>query len=128
MKARPSRDIDHGMAHEETMQEDISGSEGDLRELEHDTDLQDEVDAFAAILALFFRGEAVEDGRRAEELVFREEPLGFGKEEKFAWKGGSLARRRHRSRIGGIVAQGRDRHSQARRVEVYGVSSRFEIS
>jgi len=50
------------MAHVEAMQEYIGGSEGDLGELEHDADLEDEVDAFTTVLAFLFRREAIEDG------------------------------------------------------------------
>jgi hypothetical protein len=62
VEARPVGDIDHRMAHVEAMQEYIGGSEGDLGELEHDADLEDEVDAFTTVLAFLFRREAIEDG------------------------------------------------------------------
>ena len=78
MKARPTGSIDHGVTHIEAMKEDIGGRERDLWELEHDADLEDEIDAFAAVFALFLRGEAVKDRGRTEELLFGEEPLGFG--------------------------------------------------
>ena len=79
------------MAHIKAMEKDIGGRERDLGELEHNADLEDEVDAFAAVLALFLRGEAVEDGGRAEELLFGEQPLGFGEKEDFAGKCWRLA-------------------------------------
>ena len=49
------------MAHIETVEEDGGRGEGDLRQLEHDADLEDEVDAFASVFAFLFRGKAVED-------------------------------------------------------------------
>ena len=63
------------MAHEEAVQENGGGGESDLRQLEHDTDLQYEIDALAAGLALLGWGEAREDGGREEELFLGEEPL-----------------------------------------------------
>lgn len=83
------------MAHVETMQEYIGGGESDLRELEHDADLEDEVNAFTTVLTFLFRREAVEDGGCAEELQFGEEPLGFSEEEELAWECWGLARGRH---------------------------------
>lgn len=44
--------FDHGEAHEEAVQVDGGGGDGDLRQLEHDAGLPDEVDAFGAVLAL----------------------------------------------------------------------------
>lgn len=73
------------MAHEEAVQVHRGGGEGDLRELEHDADLEDEIHAFAAGFALLLGGEAGEDGGREEEFGFSEEPLGFGEEEEFVW-------------------------------------------
>ena len=49
------------MPHVKSMEKDGGSSEGNLRKLEHDTDLEDEVDAFASIFAFFFWGESVED-------------------------------------------------------------------
>ena len=72
------------------MQEHRRGRERDLRELEHDADLENEVDAFGTVFALGFGGEAFEDGGCAEELVFCEKPLGFGQEEDFAGEDGGL--------------------------------------
>lgn len=44
------------MAHVEAVKEYRSGGEGDLGQLEHYSDLEDEVYAFAAVFALFFGG------------------------------------------------------------------------
>ena len=52
---------DHGMATEEAVEEDAGGGEGELGELEHDANLSDEVDAFAAVFALLLGSETVED-------------------------------------------------------------------
>lgn len=51
----------HGMPHVETVEKDGGCRESDLRQLEHYAHLEDEIDAFASIFALFFRGQSVED-------------------------------------------------------------------
>ena len=61
MKARPAGRSLHWMAHVEAVKEYRSGGEGDLGQLEHYSDLEDEIHAFAAVFALFFGGKAIED-------------------------------------------------------------------
>ena len=51
----------HRMPHVESVEEDGGCREGDLGQLEHYADLEDKVDAFAAIFAFLFRGKSVED-------------------------------------------------------------------
>ena len=51
----------HRMPHVESMEKDGGCREGNLRQLEHYADLEDEVDALAAVFAFLFRGESVED-------------------------------------------------------------------
>lgn len=80
------------MAHEEAVQVDGRGGEGDLREFEHDADLEDEVHALATGFAFLLGGEPCEDGGREEEFGFGEEPLGFGDEEELVGERGGSAR------------------------------------
>lgn len=61
--------------HEIAIEEDGSGAERGLGQLQHHADLQDEIDAFAAQCALFFGRHAVDDGRRLDQLILGEDPL-----------------------------------------------------
>lgn len=92
MEARASRDVNHAVAHEETMEEDGCRGERDLWELEHDADLEDEIDALAAIVPLLLGRETIESGWSAEEFGFGEKPLRLCPEEELVGESGRLSR------------------------------------
>lgn len=66
---------DHADSHVEAVEEDAGGSEGQLRELQQDASLYDEVDAFRPATALIDGHHSVKNGGGARELGFSEEPL-----------------------------------------------------
>lgn len=83
-----------GMPHQEALEEDAGGVNGQLLDLEHDADLQDEVQAFGAKVALRGEGEAVSYGGGVGDFCFGEEPLGFCFcEDRRGWFGGGLEKR-----------------------------------
>ena len=49
------------MPHVETVEKDGGCGESDLGQLEHYSDLEDEVDAFASVFTFLFWGQPVED-------------------------------------------------------------------
>lgn len=61
--------------HIKAVQEHGSCCESDLRQSQLDPQLHDEVAALAALLALSFWREPIEDGGCTEELFLREDPL-----------------------------------------------------
>lgn len=77
MHARSLRDIDHAVSHEEPVEVDGCGRQSELGQLQHDADLGDEIDTFAATNMLRFHLHAVELRWRTSELFICEEPLGL---------------------------------------------------
>merc|ERR1712000_214442 len=67
--------LNHGMTHEESMQVDGRRGKGQLRQLQHDTDLCDEVNALLPVGQLLRDRHALEYTRRKEKFVWGEQPL-----------------------------------------------------
>jgi hypothetical protein len=67
--------LNHGMTHEESMQVDGRRGKGQLRQLQHDTDLCDEIDTLLPVGQLLRDWHPLEDTRRKEKFVWGEQPL-----------------------------------------------------
>jgi hypothetical protein len=77
MHARSLRYIDHAVPHEEPVEVDGGGRQSELGQLQHDADLGDEIDTFAATSMLRFNLHTVKLGWRTSEFFICEEPLGL---------------------------------------------------
>lgn len=66
---------DHADSHVETVEEDTSGRESQLRKSQQNASLNDEIDALCSAAALVDGHYSVENGGRASDLSVAEEPL-----------------------------------------------------
>lgn len=67
--------IDEGGAHEEAIEEDGSGREGELGQFEHYANLPNKVDAFAPYLLLLVGWQSILYRGRVCQLLLGEQPL-----------------------------------------------------
>lgn len=71
----PALFLDHAEPHVKSMEEDSGYPKCNLRQVEHDTGLVDEVDALGSPQSFFCRRDAIDNAWRALNLVRRERPL-----------------------------------------------------